>query len=51
MNTTVNVGLQVIATGLIATGAATIGANLLAGSVEVILGIIAYAIYELTPSK
>jgi hypothetical protein len=48
---TVNVGLQVIGTGLVALGVETISTNLLAGAIEVVLGIVVYAVYEFTPSK
>lgn len=49
-NTTLNVSLQVVATGLIALGAQSIGSNLLAGAVEIVLGIAVYFIYEKLPS-
>ena len=51
MSNTANVALNVVATGLIALGATSISTNLLAGVIEVVLGIGVYAIYEFTPSK
>ncbi len=51
MNTTVNTTLSVIATGLIAFGATTISTNLTAGAIEIVLGVIVYAVYEYLPSK
>ena len=44
-----NVGLQVIATSLIALGATTIVNNVVVGAVEIILGIAVYVVYELFP--
>jgi hypothetical protein len=51
MNTATNVGLQTVATGLVALGATSIASNLVAGVVEILLGIAVYAVYELIPSK
>lgn len=48
---TVNVSLQVLATGLVALGVQTIGSNLVEGAVEVLLGIVLYVVYEFVPSK
>lgn len=49
-NTTLNVGLQVVATGLISLGATSISTNLVAGAIEIVLGIAVYFIYEKTPA-
>ena len=46
-----NVSLSVLATGLIALGVNSIATNLLAGVVEIVLGVAVYAIYEFTPTK
>lgn len=46
-----NASLQVIATGLVALGAITIADNLTTGIVEIVLGLIAYLVYELTPTS
>lgn len=51
MNTATNVGLQTVATGLVALGATSISSNLVAGAVEIVLGIVVYTAYELLPVK
>ena len=51
MNNTTNVALNVLGTGLVALGATSIGTNLMAGVVEIVLGIIVYTIYEFVPTK
>lgn len=51
MNTGLNVTLLSLGTALISIGAASIGANLLAGTVQIVLGLAVYLVYELTPSK
>lgn len=51
MSNTENVALNVIGTGLIALGATSIATNLLAGVIEIVLGVIVYAVYEYFPTK
>jgi len=51
MNTTANVALNTLGTGLVALGATSISSNLLAGSIEIVLGIAAFLVYEFIPSK
>lgn len=49
MNTLVNASLQTIATGLVALGAFTIKTDLMTGTAEIALGLIAYLVYEMFP--
>jgi len=52
MNSTANVALNVIGTGLIAFGVNTvINGNLWTGVVEAVLGVVVYIVYELVPTK
>lgn len=51
MLTTANVTLQAIATGLIALGATTIASDLVAGAIEIVLGVIVYILYEKLPAS
>jgi len=51
MNTSTNVTLQVLGTGLVAAGVTTFTSNWVAGAVEIALGIIAYIVYEFVPTK
>lgn len=46
-----NAGLQTVATGLVALGVTTIVNDLVAGTVEILLGVAVYVIYEITPVK
>ncbi len=51
MSNLTNTSLSVIATGLIALGVTSIGADLKVGAIEILLGVVVYAIYEFTPTK
>ncbi len=51
MNSATNITLLTVGTGLISLGSTAISAHLLAGVVEILLGIVLYGIYEFTPSK
>ncbi len=46
-----NTFLLTAATALVSLGAATIATNLIAGSVQVALGIICFIVYEKTPTS
>lgn len=48
---TTNIALNTIAVTLISLGATTIGHELLTGAIEIILGVLVFAIYEFTPAK
>lgn len=47
----VNAGLQTVATGLVALGATTIAGDFYVGAGEIVLGLLVYLAYELTPVK
>lgn len=49
MNAGYNVFLLTAATALVGLGSATIQTNLLAGVIEIVLGIVAFLVYEKTP--
>ncbi len=51
MNSTTNIALLSSAAALISLGVTIISTVLLTGSVEIILGIVLFAVYELTPTK
>jgi len=51
MNPAYNVFLLTAAAGLVVLGVNTISTDLVVGSVEVVLGIVAYLVYELTPNS
>jgi uncharacterized membrane protein YqaE (UPF0057 family) len=52
MNTTTNVALQTVATVLLTLGVVAIKTGFGWGAiVEILLGIIAYVVYELVPAK
>ena len=51
MNTATNIGLQAAATILITAGVSAITTNIWQGTIEIILGIVAYGVYEFTPSS
>lgn len=46
-----NTSLTVLATALIALGVEQISKNLWAGVIEIVLGILVYAVYEYFPTK
>ena len=51
MTPVTNTSLNVIGAGLIALGVTTISHDLWAGVIEIVLGVVVYAVYELTPTK
>ena len=51
MNSTTNIALNVLGTGLVADGVMRIGTDLKGGVVAIVLGILVYVVYELIPTK
>lgn len=50
MSNTVNVTLNVVATGLIAMGVTTVATHIWTGLAEIIVGVICYVVYEVVPT-
>lgn len=51
MNTTQSVSLQVVATALLAEGVSTLHTSVWIALAEILLGVIAYTVYEVVPAK
>lgn len=51
MNTASNVAFLTVATSLVSLGATTISVDLIAGAIEIVLGIACFAIYEKFPDS